>query len=283
MIYNFLRFPGGKPKVLTLSYDDGSKFDIRFLEIIEKYNLKCTFNLIGSRVKKETDLSIDFIKENIVKKGHEIANHGFYHRAQDTLRPVEAICDLLDCKRYFEKEFGVIVRGMAFPDRSVNKFIKPEEYKKLKSYVSDLDIAYIRTTGADNDNFLLPEDWHNWFATAHHDNPKIMEYIDKFLNLDLSKQYIANRYPRLFTLWGHSFEFEHKNNWQHLKKICQKLSNNEDVWYATNIDIYNYVNAYKSLIYSADGEIVFNPTVYDIWLDTDGKTYCVHSGETKCL
>ena len=107
--------------------------------------------------------------------------------------------------------------------------------------------------------------------------------LDEFVGLNISDFSITRRAPKLFFIWGHSFEFEHKNNWQHLEEICQKLSNNEDVWYATNIDIYNYVNAYKSLIYSADGEIVFNPTVYDIWLDTDGKIYCVHSGETKCL
>ena len=34
MKYNYLRFPEGKAKAITLSYDDGSKDDIRFLEII---------------------------------------------------------------------------------------------------------------------------------------------------------------------------------------------------------------------------------------------------------
>ena len=43
--YNFLRFPGGKTKALTLSYDDGCKQDIRFSKIVTKYGLKCTFNL----------------------------------------------------------------------------------------------------------------------------------------------------------------------------------------------------------------------------------------------
>jgi len=39
---------------------------------------------------------------------------------------------------------------------------------------------------------------------------------------------------------------------------------NVDFWYATNMEIYEYVQAYKSLVYSADGKIVYNPTLLDI-------------------
>ena len=61
-----MRFPGGKAKAVTLSYDDGSKDDIKFLEIINQYNLKCTFNLVGTNVENECGLSKQFIKENIL-------------------------------------------------------------------------------------------------------------------------------------------------------------------------------------------------------------------------
>ena len=37
MRYQFLRFPGGKPKAVTLSYDDGCAEDLHLLEIINKY------------------------------------------------------------------------------------------------------------------------------------------------------------------------------------------------------------------------------------------------------
>lgn len=41
MRYKFLRFPGGKSKAVTLSYDDGVRQDLRFIETINKYGLKC--------------------------------------------------------------------------------------------------------------------------------------------------------------------------------------------------------------------------------------------------
>jgi len=283
MKYNFLRFPGGKAKAVTFSYDDGSKDDVRFLDVINKYNLKCTFNLVGELVESEERLTKDYIKENILAKGHEIAVHGYCHRAQNKIRPIEGIRDILDCRILLEREFGIIIRGMAFPDTAVNRFQEPEAYKRVKKYIEDLDIAYVRSAGGDNDKFNLPEEWHNWMPSVHHDNPQIFEYMEKFINLDVSKLYISMRTPKLFYVWGHSFEFERNQNWEHLDEICQKISGKDDIWYATNMEIYEYVQAYNSLVYSADGTIVYNPTLFDIWFDVDKTLYFIKSGETITL
>ena len=278
--YTFLRFPEGKTKAVTLSYDDGCRDDMKFLETINRYGLKCTFNLVGKNVDDGEPLNVDFIKENMLGKGHEVATHGYLHKAQNKIRAIEGIRDTFDCRIALERALKTIVRGMAFPDCAVNRFREPDIYQKIKEYLIDLDIAYVRTAGGDNDSFQLPDDWYHWMPTSHHDNPEVMEYIEKFLSIDVSKQYIAVRDPRLFYLWGHSYEFEQKQNWEHLEEICQKLGGRDDVWYATNIEIYNYVEAYKQLQYSADGFLVHNPTLFDIWFDVDGKTYRIRSNET---
>ena len=41
----FLRFKDGKPKALSFSYDDGVTYDIRLVELFNKYGLKGTFNV----------------------------------------------------------------------------------------------------------------------------------------------------------------------------------------------------------------------------------------------
>lgn len=81
-------------------------------------------------------------------------------------------------------------------------------------------------------------------------------------------------------MWGHSYEFERDNNWNLLDEICEKLSGKDDIWYATNGEIYDYVEAYNSLSYSADGTIIYNPTLFEIWFDVDGKLYSIKPGET---
>ena len=42
----------GKKKALTLSYDDGTIHDRRFIDMLNKYGIKCTFNLISVTMAK---------------------------------------------------------------------------------------------------------------------------------------------------------------------------------------------------------------------------------------
>lgn len=273
----FMRFPGGKAKAVTLSYDDGCREDIRFSDIISAHGMKCTFN----HVSKWENLSKEEVEKYVLERGHELALHGANHRAFGLIRPEVGIKEVLDCRDGLEKKYGIIVRGMAYPDSGIRRFENNTDYNTIRNYLTELGVAYARTLGEDNDGFYLPNDFYAWMPTAHHENSNLFEYIDKFVSINPDKEdYYVNRGPRLFYLWGHSYEFERNNNWDRLEKIGEKLGGKDDVWYATNIEIYNYVSAYYSLVYSADGTIVYNPTSYKIWLSSDGTSYDVKPGET---
>ena len=275
MRYRHLRFPEGKGKAVTLSYDDGVREDIKMSEIITNFGVKCTFNH-----NNYEHLSNEEIDKYVLKRGHEIAVHGANHRAEGLLRPIEGIEDILSCRMHLENKLGIIIKGMAYPDSGIRNISQDTTYQTIKNYLKELDIVYARTLGADNNSFKMPDDWYAWVPTAHHRNPELMNYIDEFININPDQEAsLTRRYPRLFYLWGHSYEFERDNNWKLLEKICEKLSGKSDIWYATNMEIYNYVKAYNSLEYSADGRIVYNPTIYKIWFDIDGTLYSVDSKE----
>lgn len=281
MRYQFLRFPGGRGKAITFSYDDGCPQDIRFAQTLTKYGLKCTFNLNNDEMRGEKALTREQIEENMLSAGHEIAVHGQFHRAEGCVRPIEGIRDVLACRTQLESKYGRIIRGMAYPDCGITRFHNGTDYQKIKNYLTELDIVYSRTLGGDNDRFELPTDWHAWMPSVHHNNPKTLEYADKFLAINLAPTvYHAARQPRLFYIWGHSYEFDRQNNWDLLDTLCEKISGKDDVWYATNIEIYDYVTAYNSLVYSADGSMIYNPTLHTVWFDRDGVGYCIKSGET---
>ena len=280
MKYKFLRFPDGKTKAVTFSYDDGMKADIRLADTLTKYGLKGTFNLNSCNFKSKNYVSVEEIKNHMLEAGHEIAVHGEYHKALGLCSPLEGIKDVLNCRLDMEKTFGKIIRGMAYADSGIRNMQYGTDYTKIKQYLSDLGIVYSRTLGEDNNLFRLPQDWYAWMPTVHHDNPHALEYAEQFLEIDCDKQYCANKYPRLYYIWGHSFEFDRKNNWERLDALCEKLSGHDDIWYATNIQIYDYVKAYKSLHYSADGHMIYNPTLFKIWIDVDGKLYTIEPGET---
>ena len=279
----FMRYPEGKAKAVTFSYDDGAPQDQRLAELFNKYNMKSTFNF-NCDLMREDNFTKEQMHEYFLSKGHEIAIHGANHRANGNLRPIEGIRDVLDCRLALEAKCDRIIRGMAYPDSGITQMGNFGTYEMVKQYLIELDIAYARTLGGDNNAFMLPADFHAWMPTAHHNNPQIMAFIDEFLKLDIStKAYHARRVPRLLYIWGHSFEFDLNDNWEHMEEICEKLSNNDEIWYATNIEICDYVEAYKSLKYSADGHRIYNPTLFTLWLDVDGTLYSVKSGETICI
>ncbi len=280
--YCFLRFPGGLPKAVTFSYDDGAFTDVRLVETADEYGLKFTLNLTGDAVEKEKGLSIDYLKNTVLAHGHEIATHGYMHRAPQTLRPIEFIRETLDTRLILEEKLGGIIRGFAYPDLHVDRFARPETYKTVKSALTQLDIAYGRMA-CSSKSFELPEDWHNWQPTAHHDEPWLFEKLDEFIALDLAKTYCSGHSPKLFFIWGHSFEFEAKQNWHRLEEICSRISGKSDVWYATNGQICSYAAAFDSLLWSANGRRVFNPTLYTLWFDVDGKTFSIAPGETLTI
>ena len=49
----FVRFPEGRAKVLTFSYDDGFLNDIRLVELLNKHNMKGTFNVSAGKCTAE--------------------------------------------------------------------------------------------------------------------------------------------------------------------------------------------------------------------------------------
>ncbi|QMV42956.1 polysaccharide deacetylase family protein [Cohnella cholangitidis] len=63
-------------KMIALTFDDGpDKVQTnQILDLLEKYDAKCTFFVVGSRVIKNPETM-----KRIVEKGHEVANHTFNH------------------------------------------------------------------------------------------------------------------------------------------------------------------------------------------------------------
>ncbi len=283
MRFVFMRYPNGKAKAVTFSYDDGVMQDQRLAAIFDRYGMKATFNMNNERLRK-VNFTKEQLEEYFLSKGHEIAVHGAMHRANGSMRPIEGIRDVLENRLELEEKCGRIIRGMAYPNTGIRQLNNIDSYERIRQYLIDLDIAYARTLGGDNDAFRLPDDFYAWMPSAHHDNPQIMEYIDKFLSLDLSPAvYCSGRAPRLLYIWGHSHEFDKKDNWEHIEDICRKLAHHEDIWYATNMEIYEYVEAYRRLRYSANGKLVYNPTLHTIWLDVDGRGISIAPGETVRL
>lgn len=269
----YMRFPEGKSKAFTTSYDDGVKADLRLLKIMEKYNLKGTFNLNSrlfdcenwhGRMNEEETFNAFY------KSGQEVALHGARHIFLNKVPLCEAVREVVDNREYLEEKFGCIVRGMAYAYNGFNEDIK----RTLK----DIGVVYARTTKATH-NFSIPEDFLEWNPTCAHSDKALMELLEKFINSSPESEF-KNREPWLFYLWGHSYEYDDNDNWDIIESVGKSLCGRADIWFAANIEIYEYVQAYKSLVYSIDGERVKNLSALPVWVEIRGKTYKIEPAQT---
>lgn len=271
-----MRFPGGKRKAVTLSYDDGVTEDIRLIEILNKYGLKCTFNInSGIMPKEDIDLSIPHRRMSMKQcveiykdTPHEVAVHGYQHPYWPEL-PVDRITfDIMEDRKNLENAFDRNIKGCAYP-------MGPFDDKCVEA-LKACGISYARTT-ISTESFDMPKDWLRMPTTCHHKNPRLMELCDEFINF--AEEY---RPCKLFYLWGHSYEFNDKDNWDVIEKFAEKMGGHDDIWYATNIEIYNYVKAYESLEFSADGRYAYNPSAIDVYLHqcaNERVVYKIPAGE----
>lgn len=64
-------------KIIALTFDDGPNTNTmpKLLEVLEKYDAKATFFLVGSKI----DMNTSQVVKQAYDAGHEIANHSFSH------------------------------------------------------------------------------------------------------------------------------------------------------------------------------------------------------------
>jgi hypothetical protein len=188
----------------------------------------------------------------------------------ERLKKPQVLMELLEDRRNIEKQYGTLARGMAYPNGIYDKMIVEA--------VSDCGFSYGRTINSTED-FCFPENWLTLHPTCHHNNPRLMELARSFV--ENVPRYISQNW--MFYLWGHSYEFDNDVNWNVIEEFAAYIGDRDDIWYATNIEIYDYVKAYEALRVSVDGDIVQNPTATDVWFRHNKQTYCIRGGETLCL
>lgn len=258
-------YPNGKTKALTFSYDDGQIFDRRLVEIFDRYKLKATFHLNSGTLDRE-----GFVTKNEIAslyQNHEIACHGVNHLYLKHLAKEELICEVWEDRRNLEKLLHKPVTGFSYAFGEYNE--------QIVDSLKHLGIRYARTVEATG-RYEIPDDFLKWKPTCHHDDD-LYKKAEDFLDSP------AYRKLSLFYIWGHSFEFERNQNWGEIEKVCKLLAFREDIWYTTNIEYYQYVQAFKNLIYNVEGNCVYNPTCVIVWLKAAGEMLKLEPGKAVNL
>ena len=182
----YMKFPEGRGKVLTFSYDDGVSQDKRLIEIFNRYGMKATFN-INSAGPDELDLSPhpsrvhldeDEVRKLYIPSGHEVALHTYSHPFPHLIPSAQMAYEVILDRKNLESRLGTIITGMAYPMGTYNE----ETLDVLRA----CKISYCRTIKSTGAFEYPPKNWLTLNPTAHHGDKNLMTLASRFLSLDAS-------------------------------------------------------------------------------------------------
>ncbi len=221
-------------KIITFSFDDGVTQDIKVIEILNKYNLKATFNLNsglfehsfplvwnGVNVERKV-VSSSMIKE--IYAGHEVAAHTVHHARLTQLSNDEIVKEVVDDIRNLEALVSYKVEGMAYPCSEVDN-------KVLKVIKERTPIKYARTTDSTH-SLELQENLLQFNPSCRVFDDDMYGLADELINFNGDK-------PKLLYIWAHCYEFDYKpGKYERFEEFCKYISGKNGVTYCTNIEAF---------------------------------------------
>lgn len=227
----------GKNKALTFSFDDGVLQDGRAIEILDKYNLKATFNinsgLLGTKATVTSPMGITYKRDKFtpdqvreVYKNHEVAVHTISHPNLTELEANTITYQVEQDRLELEKLTGKPVIGMAYPCGGVNNDDRVAQVIK-----DTTNVRYSRTITSTY-SFNLQDNLYRFNPSVYFIQvDKLFELGEKFISLPSDT-------PAIFYVWGHTYELDGGYiSWEQFEDFCKLVSGKEDIFYGTNTEI----------------------------------------------
>ena len=206
-------------KIVSLSFDDGTIYDLRFIELLNKYNLKATLNLNSelkdivwyySDTQPISRLDLEKVKDKY--NGHEVASHSLTHPYFSSLSKEEVIRQVKEDINNLSNIFGYDIEGFAFP-------FHDQTEENIQTIKDNVNLSYIRYSYLDHSG--IHKDRYHMHINALYDDAEIYERIEEFKS--------SSNEHKLFVIAGHAYEFEVKNDWEKIEKLLAYLANDKDI------------------------------------------------------
>jgi peptidoglycan-N-acetylglucosamine deacetylase len=216
---------------ISFSWDDGAIEDLKLMDLSLKYNIPGIF-FIPAKNPERSVMSNDSIRI-LDKNGFEIGAHTYSHSYLTGLPFNEAKSELKTGKIFLEQTLGKEIPHFCFPGGKYNAKIVEASRLYYKS-------ARTADTGAfvGSDSYLIKPTFHFYnrgmkslIYNSLKNHSSILRYCFKNIFItgyfalisslmeDLAKNSSDNR----IIIWGHSWEIEKFNLWDHLEKLFANI------------------------------------------------------------
>ena len=216
-------------KVFLISFDDGTIWDGRFVELLNKYGMKATFNLNSGLedfvwyYEDRFPVRRQILSETVEQyMGHEVASHSLHHHWLNALTPPQLSREVGEDCETIKKIFGLREVGFGVPFTACGE----REIGIIKKYV-----RYIRLSEF-SDSFTPPANPYHIPIHGLYNQPDIRQRIADFARSPLE--------DGLFVMAGHSYELEALDHWGYMESLLQYIQS----FHFENMTTMDYVNTH---------------------------------------
>jgi peptidoglycan/xylan/chitin deacetylase (PgdA/CDA1 family) len=234
-----------KAVVVTTSWDDGDRNDLKLAELLASRKLPGTFYVPTGTLGKPSALSPAHLRE-LVSASFEIGGHTVTHPVLSELHGAALTREVVECKQVLEEILGFEVPSFAYPKGRGN----PEVAKQLKlaGYRSARGLRMLSLSC----NFppfdmpvtvqAYPHPWTNYARNLIR-RGEVGALAKSFGQIGRSRNWVevgkalfdrALREGGAWHLLGHSWETEKIGGWSELEDMLDYVSGREGVRYLTN-------------------------------------------------
>lgn len=232
------------PKVIvTTSWDDGHKLDLKLAELLRKYDLKGTFYIAPwNREFKKEDLLSDFQLRKLSRE-FEIGAHTMTHPRLGKISGAEADREISQGKEYLEKLLEKPVTSFCYPGGDYT-FLNEQQVRKhgfklartVDRFVFDVAKNPFEQ-GVSLHAYSHRSDLLKIADLVGYDPRTIWKYYKQWEALGMLMFDKVKEEGGVFHIFGHSWEIEECRHWDRLEKLFAHISGYGDVEYLTNSEL----------------------------------------------
>lgn len=237
-----------RPRIVTTSWDDGDRRDLRLAELLRSKQIRGTFYIPITPYLGRPPLSHAELRA-LSSEGFEIGAHGYSHKHLWRLSPKELAEEINPCKPILEDILGTEVRMFCYPrgryDSNVVRTVREAGYWGART-------VRMLATRPEFNPFEVPTTVqavpHRRFSYVKNvARARKIEGVPVFLTqltrlgnwAELGKSLFDSVLENggIWHLWGHSWEIDELGLWSDLEEMLDYVCKREGVTYIPNWEL----------------------------------------------
>jgi len=235
--------------VVSTSWDDGDRSDLRVAEMLSMHGLAGTFYVPLEPFRAGPQLKVQEIRD-LAAESFEIGGHTVSHRSLTELTYQEQAREVLECKRILEDRLGSEIKSFCYPNGKLNR--------ETVRCVERAGYQGARTTRMLRSSFQFPRfEMPTTLQAFPHPAHAYLRNTIKGGNLGGLAGFAlhlrgARNWVELgrslfdqvledggfWHLYGHSWELESLKLWEQLEELLRYVARRPDAHYVTNAGVY---------------------------------------------